>query len=93
MAGASPATRRLSSSDRTTPAEESPTINHEVDIGRLRNALLHSTETTPAIFQPPYVEADLNLRDGDATTTKKLVAVEAWWDGEFEAPSFRQVAQ
>lgn len=92
--GASPATMRLQTSPTTTDTdEESPTIAHEVDIGTLRNALLHSTETTPAIFQPPYVDVDLISRQGDSTETRKMVAVEAWWDGEFEAPPFRQVAQ
>ena len=87
--GQSPVTRNLTESPQHTSPEESPTISHEVDVGRMRNALLHSTETTPDIFQPPYVEVDLILRDGDTTITKKLVALEAWWDGEFEAPTDR----
>lgn len=89
MPGPSPVSRRLSSSPETSAAEDSPTISDEVDIGRLRNSVLHSTDSTPANFQPPYVEADLKLREDETTTTKKLVAVEAWWDGEFEAPAFR----
>lgn len=93
MPGSSPATRQLFTSEQHAESDPSPTLVHEVDIGRLRNALLHSTETTPAIFQPPYVEVDLNLRAGETSTSKKLVAVEAWWDGEFEPPGFRQVAQ
>lgn len=92
--GPAPASRRIAAAgDSSTGVPESPTLSQEVDIERLRNALLHSTETTPAIFQPPYVEVDLVMLDGDHKTSKKLVAVEAWWDGEFEAPSFRQVAQ
>ena len=64
-----------------------------IDIRTIRRAILQSAKTTPMLFVPPYVDIELHKSEGDAEgPTRRLVAVEAWWDGEFEAPAFKDVA-
>ena len=84
--GASPATGRA-------PVQaNSQSITDEVDIASLPKALLQSTASTPAVFQPSYIDVDLVRKDDTSEEIRKLVAVEAWWDGEFNPPPFRLVA-
>lgn len=74
----------------TVPVEPLP---DGIDIATIRRAILRSAKTTPMIFVPPYVEAELHKEvGGEMGPTKRLVAVETWWDGEFEAPAFKDVA-
>lgn len=64
-----------------------------IDIATIRRAVLQSAKTTPMIFVPPYVDVELHkVDDSETGPTKRLVAVEAWWDGEFEPPAFKDVA-
>lgn len=74
----------------TAPVEPLP---DGIDIATIRRAILRSAQTTPHIFVPPYVDTELHKQAGaEMGPTKRLVAVEGWWDGEFEPPAFKDVA-
>ncbi|MCA9833284.1 MAG: hypothetical protein KC435_05015 [Thermomicrobiales bacterium] len=75
-----------------------------VDITSIGQGLLQSTSTLPDTFQPPFVDVTLRRSvyransSGDESAThddcqpKRMLAVEAWWSKEFDAPGFKEVA-
>lgn len=65
-----------------------------VDIVSVRKAILESASMIPTGFVPPYVEVQLSGSDinSGVIDTRMIVAIEAWWDGEFEPPPFKDVA-
>lgn len=66
----------------------------EIDVEAVAGSVLQSADNRMKTYQPPFIEFHISELKPQSTETevRKVVAVEAWWDNEFEPPNFKEVA-